>query len=370
MKTNLPLLAAAALLAFTPLSAYAQTGNTNYGSNALSSLTTGSNNTAFGDSALYSTTTTDGNTAIGFSALYSNTGGYFNLANGGLALYSNTTGNANTAIGFYALYSNTTGYYNIATGIQALIQNTTGGFNIATGTEALYSNSEGLQNVAIGNAGLFSNTTGNYNIALGYLAGGNLTTGNNNIDIGNQGVADESATIRIGGPGIHTATYVAGIVGVTTSTDDAVAVLIDSNGQLGTVSSSHRYKEDIADMGDASARLLALRPVTFHYKKSYANGAKPIQYGLIAEEVAVDFPELAVINQQGNPETVKYQNLAPMLLNEFQKEHKRVAELEKRMAELEAKDRERETRLTKLEQLLPPAGRPVDIPVVMETAAK
>jgi hypothetical protein len=100
--------------------------------------------------------------------------------------------------------------------------------------------------------------------------------------------------------------------------------VIDTNGQLGTVNSSRRYKEDIHDMGDASARLLSLRPVTFRYKKPYVDGGKPVQYGLIAEDVAQVFPELVVRNAQGQPETVKYQLLGPLLLNEFLKEHKQV----------------------------------------------
>jgi hypothetical protein len=79
-------------------------------------------------------------------------------------------------------------------------------------------------------------------------------------------------------------------------------------------------------MGDASARLLRLRPVTFRYRKPYNDGTKPIQYGLVAEEVAQVFPELAVYNAQGQPESVKYQLLAPLLLNEFQKQHQRIEE--------------------------------------------
>jgi uncharacterized coiled-coil protein SlyX len=100
--------------------------------------------------------------------------------------------------------------------------------------------------------------------------------------------------------------------------------MIDSNGNLGTVNSSRRFKEDITDMGDASARILRLRPVTFRYKKPYDNGGKPIQYGLIAEEVAQVFPELTVFDAKGQPETVKYHLLATLLLNEFIKAHDRL----------------------------------------------
>jgi hypothetical protein len=194
-----------------------------------------------------------------------------------------------------------------------------------------------LANTAVGTAALVSNTTGAGNVAVGFNAGAALTTGSGNIDIGNAGMPGEGATIRIGTPGMQTTAFMAGIVGVTTSQNNAVQVLIDSSGNLGTVSSSRRYKEEIADMGEASARIQALRPVTFHYKKPYADGQKPIQYGLIAEEVAAVFPELAVRNAEGQPETVKYQDLTPMLLNEVQKLRAEKVKLEQRSAELERK---------------------------------
>ena len=74
-------------------------------------------------------------------------------------------------------------------------------------------------------------------------------------------------------------------------------------------------------MGDSSDRLLKLHPVTFRYKQPDEKGQKPEQYGLIAEEVAKVMPELVVYNQKGQPETVAYQTLAPLLLNELQREH-------------------------------------------------
>ena len=197
--------------------------------------------------------------------------------------------------------------------------------------------------------------TGINNIAIGASAGSLLSTGGNNIDIGHVGVATDAATIRIGTPGTQTKAFVAGIRGVTTGAANAINVLIDSNGQLGTVSSSRRYKEDIADMGDASARLLSLRPVSFRYKQPFADGGKPLQFGLIAEEVAVAFPELAVFNAEGQPETVKYQDLAPLLLNEVQKLTVEKEELKRQLAERDARDKERDARISRLERLLPSA---------------
>ena len=143
--------------------------------------------------------------------------------------------------------------------------------------------------------------------------------------------------MRIGDSAGQTKTFIAGIRAVTTGVNNAQPVVIDSNGQLGTVSSSRRYKEDIADMGDASARLQSLRPVTFRYKKSYDNGEKPIQFGLIAEEVAETFPELAVFNAEGQPETVKYQDLTPLLLNEFLKQHRQAGQMTATMGAQEEK---------------------------------
>ena len=118
---------------------------------------------------------------------------------------------------------------------------------------------------------------------------------------------------------------------------------INSFGQLGTVQSSRRYKEDIQDMADASSALLRLRPVTFRYKKPSDDGSKPVQYGLIAEEVAEVYPDLVARSADGQIETVKYQLLDPMLLNELQKQHatitaqqEQIRSLEERLAKLEA----------------------------------
>ncbi len=250
--------------------------------------------------------------------------GFHNTASGVNALRSNTTGYRNTASGVNALSSNTTGIFNSASGVNALRSNTTGASNTASGDGALRSNTTGSSNTASGNGALSSNTTGQRNIALGQSAGFYLTTGNDNIAIGNFAVAGESATIRIGTSGTHTRAFIAGIRGVTTGVANAIPVLVDSNGQLGTVSSSARFKEEIRDMGDLTDRLLELRPVVFHYKQEQALpdvSAVPLEYGLIAEEVAEVFPELVVYDDEGQAFTVKYHLLASMLLNELQKMH-------------------------------------------------
>jgi hypothetical protein len=160
-------------------------------------------------------------------------------------------------------------------------------------------------------------------VALGYQAGLAVTTGSDNIIIGagNSGLAAANGVIRIGTSAYQKKAFFAGIRNVTTAVADAVPVLIDSKGQLGTVKSSRRFKEDIQPMGSVSERLFSLRPVTFRYRQAYEGGGKPVQYGLVAEEVAEVFPELVVYGKDGKPETVAYHVLATLLLNELQKEH-------------------------------------------------
>jgi hypothetical protein len=238
-----------------------------------------------------------GDRRIGLNALYSNTTGDNNTASGFEALYFNINGNYNNASGYYALHSNSSGSQNSASGVQALYSNKTGNYNTASGTDALYSNS-----------------TGSTNIAAGYKAGYNLTTGSNNIDIGNVGVAAESGTIRIGTTATQTATYIAGIYGTSVT---GSAVVVSSTGQLGVTVSSERFKTAITSMGSNSMKLQQLRPVTFHLKTD-PEGA--LQYGLIAEEVAKVYPELVIRDKTGRIDGVRYDELAPMILNEMQQQ--------------------------------------------------
>lgn len=345
--------------------------NTASGQSALFANTTGSYNTASGAHALFSNMTGHDNTASGFQALFNNTTGYNNSASGSLALYANTTGRENTASGYLALYTNTTGTentangyralsanltgnYNIASGSQALYLNSTGNSNTASGSQSLYWNSDGDNNTASGYQALYTNSAGSYNIALGHQAG-YYTMGSNNILIGNLGTNSENGTIRLGNSTDHSRAFIAGIHYVTTGVDDAITVFIDSNGQLGTLSSSRRYKEAIADMAGDSADILRLRPVTFRYKQPFTDGKKPLQYGLIAEEVAEVFPELVVNNADGQPETVKYHLLATLLLNELQQlvtSHQALERLAAgQAAELEALRAERATYAAGLERL-------------------
>ena len=208
--------------------------------------------------------------------------------------------------------------------------------NTAVGAYALDATLIASNNTAVGSYALRGNTGGG-NVALGHEAGLNQTTGSRNIYIGDnvRGVAGETEAIYLGLVGTQTKTVIAGIRGTTTGAADAVTVLIDSNGQLGTVSSSRRFKDGIRDMGDASVGLMALRPVTFRYREAYTDGTTPVEYGLIAEEVAEVYPDLVVNDRAGHAETVQYRKVNAMLLNEVQKQHRQIQDLLARVAQLE-----------------------------------
>ena len=352
-------------------------GNTAEGTDALFNLTTGNDNTAVGLDALYNNTTGDANTATGSGALFSNTTGFDNTANGYEALFSNTTGNRNAATGVGALSSNTTGFNNTAngastlqlnttgldstaTGFEALQNNSSGNNNTATGVQALTANTIGNSNTADGFGALSNNASGNNNIALGNGAGQSLITGDNNIDIGNTGVAAEANTIRIGTVGPQTNAFMAGIFGVTVT--KGVSVVIDSTGHLGTKGSSERFKDAIKPMDTASEAILALKPVTFHYKKELDPEGIP-QFGLIAEQVEKVNPALVARDDQGKVYTVRYDAINAMLLNEFLKEHRKLQKLEAGMEVLVARLKEQEAQIQKVSAQLEvskPAPQMVD----------
>jgi hypothetical protein len=306
--------------------------NTAVGYTALAPNTTGSNNTALGVEALGGNFTGSYNTAGGVLALWSNSTGSNNTAVGNEALLWSTTGSNNTVVGYqalqgfypstgsyntgigeYALFSSSTGSYNVALGVGALNNNTTGQYNTASGMFALYGGETGVYNTATGYGALY-NAAGRNNTAFGFHAGFNLTTGSNNIEISNPGVARDTDTIRIGVQGTQTLTYVAGIYGHPLT---GSAVVVTSSGELGVLSSSERFKTAISPMGSDTAKLGRLRPVTFKLKTD-VTGTR--QYGLIAEEVAKVYPELVIRNETGRIDGVRYDELAPMLLNELQKQ--------------------------------------------------
>jgi trimeric autotransporter adhesin len=289
--------------------------NTANGFLALYSNTTGTYNTAIGFQALLSNTTGSDNTATGTSALGSNTVGYVNTANGFEALGNNTTGAENTGVGHHALFANTTGDQNTANGINALVANTTGSANTANGVNSLYWNTIGRENTAVGTWALFSNGgSSSGNVALGFNAGSQLNNGSHNVYIG-AGITGNAFE--------NNACYIASIFGQTAVS--GIPVLISANNRLGTATSSKRFKEEIRPMDHASEALLALKPVTFRYKKEIDPQGIP-QFGLIAEEVEKVNPKLVVRDKEGKVNTVRYEAVNAMLLNEFLKEHKTVEE--------------------------------------------
>jgi len=326
--------------------------NAAFGSLALFINTTGNENAAFGNNALNANTTGGNNAAFGFNALLSNTTGGGNAAFGSFALQNNTTSFENSAFGYGALKSNTTGLNNSAFGTNALVSNTTGADNSAFGLNALLSSSTGRDNAAFGEGALEHVTTGNFNIGIGVDGGFNLTgADSNNIEIGNIGVSGESNTIRIGTVGQHAAAFMAGINGATSAS--GTAVFVNSSGQLGTVTSSRRFKDDIADMASESDMLMKLRPVAFYYKP----GLDPThtrQYGLLAEEVAQVSPQLVVFDKDGVPQTVRYHFVNAMLLNEVQKQRQLVEEQQGTIARQQAEIQDLAARLAKLEALVAP----------------
>ena len=319
--------------------------NTALGLLSLNALVNGNYNTAVGAWSL-SVNNGNNNTAIGSAALSSNRIGEDNTANGTSALGVNVEGSRNTAIGSQALASNTA-YDNTAIGFKALTNNGGGNFNTAIGSYALQNNT-GSYNVGIGWDTLGSNTTGNSNTALGYGAGFTNTTGTGNIALGawaGKGVTTGFNVMCLGyGVLVRTSTtvpWIGNVWGVTTQSGNTAPVVVSDGGQLGVVASSERFKKDIAGMKDASSVLLALRPVTFHYK---SDAKDTPQFGLIAEEVAKVNPALVLRDQDGKPFTVRYDAVNAMLLNEFLKEHQKVEKLEaalgavnERLAEQDAK---------------------------------
>lgn len=190
----------------------------------------------------------------------------------------------------------------------------------------------GASNTAVGSGSFSANTSGATNIAIGANAGNALTTGSNNIHIGNTGVAAETGIIKIGTQGTQAGCYIAGISGNTIVGN---AVSVNGSGQLGVVISSRKYKDDIQDMGNTTDNLMKLRPVTFKYKDPKLQGR---EYGLIAEEVQEVYPELVCYNNDGSPESVRYQSLPAMLLNEYQKLRKEFDLLAARLKFVEDKN--------------------------------
>jgi hypothetical protein len=317
--------------------------NTAFGAASLLFNTTGSNNTAVGASALVSNTTGDFNNAVGANSLRFNTDGGSNNALGESALFNNQIASANTAIGDVALGNNDSdgaglGNANTAVGVAALFSNTDGNSNNAVGFNALGSNVDGLFNNVMGFDAMADNVSGAGNVAIGDSAGAGVE-GDFNIYIGafagpdpSPAPVNESETIRVGDV-FNTACFIGGIFGTTSS--GGIAVFVNSDGKLGTSTSSRRFKEEIQPMGQSSEALFSLKPVTFRYKKEIDSKGIP-QFGLVAEDVEAFNPDLVVRDQEGRPYSVRYDQVNAMLLNEFLKEHRKVEQMQQQIEALTA----------------------------------
>lgn len=227
---------------------------------------------------------------------------------------------------------------NTGLGYQALdaIASSTGTWaSTGAGVNACGAVTTGLRNTGIGYGALTGVTTGAANTAVGYLAGSSWgTTDHDNVAIANTGTAGDTNVCRIGagtGTGEHqlNLSFISGIRGITTVNNNAIAVLVDSAGQLGTVSSSIKKKENIVDLPALSHIIMQLRPVTFDMigKPDYRKCV-----GLIAEEVDQVANHFVVYNEKNEPETVKYHELSILLLNELKRLLYRIEELEKSIA--------------------------------------
>lgn len=320
--------------------------NSAVGEGALRSNTSGGSSSAFGQHALYDNTTGHHNSAFGYHAMSTNITGENNVAVGDEALGSQTSGGGNTAVGHRAMAAASAPGQNVAIGENAMLATTTAGQNMAIGVSALQSNTTGSQNTGAGQGTLAENTTGDHNVALGFLAGQSLTTGSYNVDIGAivNGEPGESNTIRIGNQGQQTHTYLAGVSGATIG-GVASQVLVDANGQLGTTSSSRRFKQDIRPLDSAINGLMALRPVSFHYRRSVVHGTNPLQFGLIAEQVAKVYPNLVVRGQDGWASAVAYQELPALLLAQAQRQQTQIARQRERIRALKAQDRDQQAQI-------------------------
>jgi hypothetical protein len=285
------------------------------------------------------------NTAVGTGALLDLTTGQDNTALGFRVLTENTEGNLNTAVGSTALRNNRGGNRNTATGDASLFDNSAGNNNTANGYRALQSN-KGNNQTAIGAGALEDTATSSNNTALGYQAGKNLTTGNDNIDVGNPGVAGESGAIRIGSSD-QTRTFIAGIHGAVLT--GGGAVIVNNLGQLGRAASSERFKEEIKPMGKESEAILTLRPVTFRYKKEI-DPQNMLQFGLVAEEVEKVNPDLVVRDKHGKTYSVRYEAVNAMLLNEFLKQHRRVATVASCVEQLRTHVNEQNAQIDKMSE--------------------
>jgi hypothetical protein len=300
--------------------------------------------TAVGAFALEEGSTSVNSTAVGIQALRNIVSGRQNTGVGARALLDNIGSDANLALGVDALANLAVGTANVAVGRRAMANGSGASSNVAVGEGALLA-SAGADNVGVGSHALSGIGTGSGNIAIGTFAGSDTSApGANNIHIGNDGAALDMNTIRIGDAN-HVGTVIGGIAG--RQSVGGVPLLIGPDGRLGTVMSSARTKDNIASLGGVAGRLARLTPVQFTYTPDAGGDPSEVQFGLVAEDVAAVFPELAVHDAEGRPWGVRYHLLVPLLLGEVQRLQRELTALESLEQEytrrLEATEAQRST---------------------------
>jgi hypothetical protein len=342
------------------------TQNTCVGTSAGAALTSGSNTNTFlgyqagiNSGSVTNTIAIGSGSGVGASATSAATG----TITIGSTMAFLTTGANNICVGTQAGQFLQSGSFNTLLGYQAAKQLTTGGSNVcigeaaggflSTGSNNVYAgtgaghggpNSTNVcigasagntgtgassNNVFVGSGAGSAYTSGGTNLALGHSAASSPTTGSNNIHILNGGSSSDANTIKIGSQGTQTTAFMAGIYGITATPATAIPVLVSSSGQLGTVSSSIKYKENVRDLCGSDV-IHKLRPVEFNYKTQ--PGVRSV--GLIAEEVEKIAPEYIVYQpaedgvSKGEILTVDYMSLNTLMLMEIQQLKKKVNELE------------------------------------------
>jgi len=264
--------------------------------------------TAEGCNALQSLTAGAGNTGVGWYALFGTSTANFNTGVGAGALVLNNA-DSNTAVGTAALLLNTAGTGNSALGTAAMVNNDAGNTNTAVGAFALTNNISGSNNTAVGDLAL-QNSTGDFNTALGANAGTDPGIISNNIYVGDPGFPGDENVISIGGIAAsgtpYALTFIGGIYGSEVSAGTALPVYVDTDGHLGTT------------LVNGSAMKLRIRT---------PKGAQP-----------------------------------QVKVNEFQKQQKRIAELENTVARLVATVKDQAAQIEKVSaqlELRKPARRVV-----------
>lgn len=325
------------------------TDNAAMGYLALNALTSGTGNVIVGASAGRLITTATNSVGIGYQALFNSVSGTANTALGYRAIEGGNS-SFNTGAGFEPLLSTNTGVNNTAMGYQALVAASTGSNNTAMGGQAARIISTTSGATAIGNSALFSanaanntmlgnsaggSVTGAQNTFIGYQAANAATSGTNNIVIGYQSAlpaTTDSNTIIIGNATTATA-RIRGIFGVTTG-GAAIPVLIDSNGQLGTISSSLRFKKNIIPVDDQTAQKLSMLDIVMF---SYIDDAtNKIHYGALAEDVEKIFPELVVYDENGDLLTIQYHQFIPLLVKYVQQQEETLQQASQKIQTMKA----------------------------------